>query len=306
MAREKGEGRICDSPKNISLRTIVFELFGTFALVLIGVGTAATQPAQVHSIAAAFGLTQAALIYSTAFVGAGQLNPAITLALLCTSSISLAQALLNMFFQFVGGTAAAMFIKSFVDLGSTANSTMHVIDASGALGANHYIEDMVGQVFFAEVTGTFILCMVVICCAVNKSNTFAQTGTPLAVGFIVYALHIAMIPITSCGINPARSAGPSLVENMYTEQLYIFSVGPFTGALLAGLFGRFAFVVHDRVPGPGLDSTDEVDADKVLPVAAASGVDASLHEKLDAILRLAAPQKIVEDQKVDQSEDLHV
>lgn len=279
MARGANENRMCDSPKNINIRALLMEFFGTFALVLVGVGTATTQT-DSHAIAAAFGLTTAAMIYSTAFVGAGQLNPAVTFALMLTSSISIAQMLVNMFFQFVGGAVAAMFIKGFVDVGR--NHSIAVVDVSGVLGSNHYTEGLVGHTFFAETTGTFILCMVVICCAANKSNTFAQTGTPLAVGFIVYALHLVLIPITSCGLNPARSAGPSLVENANTTQLWVYCVGPFTGALLAGLIGRFVFMVHDRAPGPGLtrdakvvdtsDLHDKID-----------GNDSAMHDKIAAL-----------------------
>jgi aquaporin PIP len=40
-----------------------------------------------------------------------------------------------------------------------------------------------------------------------------QALTPLPIGFAVYLVHLATIPITGTGINPARSLGAAVIFN---------------------------------------------------------------------------------------------
>lgn len=40
-----------------------------------------------------------------------------------------------------------------------------------------------------------------------------QVLAPLPIGFAVFIVHLATIPITGTGINPARSLGPAVIFN---------------------------------------------------------------------------------------------
>jgi hypothetical protein len=40
-----------------------------------------------------------------------------------------------------------------------------------------------------------------------------QVLAPLPIGFAVFVVHLALIPITGTGINPARSLGAAVVKN---------------------------------------------------------------------------------------------
>jgi aquaporin PIP len=44
-------------------------------------------------------------------------------------------------------------------------------------------------------------------------NARLQALTPLPIGFAVYLVHLATIPITGTGINPARSLGAAVIFN---------------------------------------------------------------------------------------------
>ncbi|KAB2634938.1 aquaporin PIP1-2 [Pyrus ussuriensis x Pyrus communis] len=57
----------------------------------------------------------------------------------------------------------------------------------------------------------------------------------LAIGFAVFLVHLATIPITGTGINPARSLGAAIVYNkeLAWDDHWIFWVEPFIGAALA-------------------------------------------------------------------------
>jgi glycerol uptake facilitator-like aquaporin len=64
--------------------------------------------------------------------------------------------------------------------------------------------------FLGEFMGTFLLVFTVIMTAVH-SKSIAQNIAPIAIGWSVLLAHLVLIPLTGCGINPARSLGPMLV-----------------------------------------------------------------------------------------------
>ncbi|URE23016.1 hypothetical protein MUK42_18238 [Musa troglodytarum] len=66
---------------------------------------------------------------------------------------------------------------------------------------------------------------------------------PLPIGFAVFMVHLATIPITGTGINPARSLGAAVIYNQakaWDDQvLWIFWVGPFVGAAIAAAYHQY-------------------------------------------------------------------
>ena len=62
-------------------------------------------------------------------------------------------------------------------------------------------------------------CYVVHLTAVDPRNAAtSSTGmAPLAIGFAVFLGHAVLIPLDGCSINPARSFGPALVANRWTD-----------------------------------------------------------------------------------------
>ncbi|KAL8162608.1 hypothetical protein V2J09_014097, partial [Rumex salicifolius] len=65
-----------------------------------------------------------------------------------------------------------------------------------------------------------------------------QVLAPLPIGFAVFLVHLATIPITGTGINPARSLGVVIIYNnskVWSDH-WIFWVGPLIGAALAAAY----------------------------------------------------------------------
>ncbi|KAK9940138.1 hypothetical protein M0R45_016812 [Rubus argutus] len=92
----------------------------------------------------------------------------------------------------------------------------------------------------AEIIGTFVLVYTVFSATDPKRNardSHVPVLAPLPIGFAVFMVHLATIPITGTGINPARSFGAAVIYNQDKawDDQWMFWVGPFIGAAIAAL-----------------------------------------------------------------------
>ncbi|KAH7860199.1 hypothetical protein Vadar_010537 [Vaccinium darrowii] len=93
----------------------------------------------------------------------------------------------------------------------------------------------------AEIVGTFVLVYSVFSATDAKRSardSHVPILAPLPIGFAVFLVHLALIPITGCSINPARSLGAAVIYNRKHawDDQWIFWVGPLSGAALAALY----------------------------------------------------------------------
>ncbi|EEE60347.1 hypothetical protein OsJ_13461 [Oryza sativa Japonica Group] len=98
----------------------------------------------------------------------------------------------------------------------------------------------------AEMVGTFVLVYTVFSATDPKRkarDSHVPVLAPFPIGLAVLVVHLATIPITGTGINPARSLGPALVLGLGTTKawshLWIFWVGPFAGAAAAMIYHHY-------------------------------------------------------------------
>jgi hypothetical protein len=95
-------------------------------------------------------------------------------------------------------------------------------------------------------------------------NTAANLA-PIAIGWSVFLAHLVLVPITGCGINPARTFGPMVVNLFSVGQSisyngwWIYYVAPLVGSLIASLISKHLFgVLNKREEGIfGLDPSAE-------------------------------------------------
>lgn len=91
----------------------------------------------------------------------------------------------------------------------------------------------VGSAFLGEFMGTYLLVFTVIMTAVH-AKSIAQNLAPVAIGWAVLLAHLILIPLTGCGINPARSLGPMLItiiagSKAGYEGWWVYYIAPFVG-----------------------------------------------------------------------------
>ncbi|XP_019198804.1 PREDICTED: aquaporin PIP2-1-like [Ipomoea nil] len=189
----------------------------------------------VLGIAWAFGGMIFILVYCTAGISGGHINPAVTFGLFLARKVSLVRAVMYMAAQCLGAICGVGLVKAF-------QSSYYTRYGGGANKMAEGYSDGVG--LGAEIIGTFVLVYTVFSATDPKRNardSHVPVLAPLPIGFAVFMVHLATIPITGTGINPARSLGAAVMYNKDKawNDHWIFWVGPFTGAAIAAFYHQF-------------------------------------------------------------------
>lgn len=189
----------------------------------------------ILGIAWAFGGMIFVLVYCTAGISGGHINPAVTFGLFLARKVSLVRAIFYMVAQCLGAICGCGLVKAFQNgnyshYGGGANEL--------ALGYSK------GTGLAAEIIGTFVLVYTVFSATDPKRNardSHVPVLAPLPIGFAVFMVHLATIPITGTGINPARSLGAAVIYNKDKawDDQWIFWVGPFIGAAIAAFYHQY-------------------------------------------------------------------
>ncbi|KAM6948930.1 aquaporin-1-like [Aplochiton taeniatus] len=223
-------------------RAVLAELVGMTLFIFLSLSTAIgnennTHPDQEVKVSLAFGLAIATLAQSLGHISGAHLNPAVTLGMLASCQISAFKAVMYIIAQMLGASLASGIVfgtrqEHNVALG--VNSLSRGVSPSQGVGI--------------ELLATFQLVLCVI--AVTDKRRRDVTGSaPLAIGLSVCLGHLAAISYTGCGINPARSFGPALIMNDFTNH-WVYWVGPMCGGVLAAL-------IYDFLLSPKFDDFPE-------------------------------------------------
>lgn len=216
------------------------EAFGTFALVLVGCGsaviagvsTAGPSGIGLLGISLAFGLTVAVMVYTIGPISGCHINPAISVAMLVAGKLSAKDTVVYIISQCIGAVLAAGVI--YMLLCGQAGFTM----GEWGLGSNGWGEGYGGgynmtSAFIAEFVFTFLFLMVIFGATAKKASP-QMAG--LAIGLALVLIHLVIIPITGTSVNPARSLGPAVfAQGMALNQLWLFFVAPIAGGIFAAL-----------------------------------------------------------------------
>ncbi|WP_374969717.1 MIP/aquaporin family protein [Terrabacter sp. BE26] len=236
------------------------EAVGTAFLVFIGVGSvpatllvnggAPFTMADLGMISLAFGTIVIATVYALGHVGGNHINPAVTLGLAVSGKFPWSQVPAYIAAQVVGAVVGATAIIAV--LGHKASEV--------GLGVATYNGISWVQAFTAEFVGTFILVFTIFGVIYRKA---AAGFAGLAIGFVVFAAIIPVAPATGASINPARTVGPMLVQQLAGgsvkwEQLPVYLGAEFLAGALAALCYRFiAHTPADKAAvAPGIDLAD--------------------------------------------------
>jgi glycerol uptake facilitator len=216
------------------------EVIGTAFLVFVGVGSvpatlivngdAPFTMADLGMISLAFGTIVIATVYALGHISGNHINPAVTVGLAVTGKFPWRDVPSYLGAQLVGAVIGAGAIIAV--LGQKASDV--------GLGVATYADTVgVAQAFSAEFVGTFILVFTIFGVIHHKAPAgFAG----LAIGLVVFAAIIPVAPTTGASINPARTFGPMLVQQIaggtvQWEQLPVY----LAAELLAGIVAAIAY-----------------------------------------------------------------
>lgn len=147
-------------------------------------------------------------------------SPAVTLCLTLVGECSPIRCAAYCVAQFTGAIFGSLLVwacTSNMSYGRETDEIDRVVGNPpfdlGANGLNKTLND--GNGFILEFMGTLVLCIVVLSTVLHPES-LAQGKpalAPLAIGFAVFLAHVVLIPLTGCGINPARTFGPAVVNS---------------------------------------------------------------------------------------------
>ncbi|KAL2915093.1 hypothetical protein HK105_205417 [Polyrhizophydium stewartii] len=285
-----------DEKKRVLIRAILGEGLVTFLFMFIVEGIAVNngrQAAPENLTLGAIGtaLASVALIYSFADVSGAHFNPAVTFATVITGKVSVRKGLAFIGIQLLASVLATLFLFAvFPSVGSSSASTIPAFLVVDIDSSAH-----VAQAFFMELILTFILVYVIFATAFDTVDTkgvkvaagdkgesagnnltiYTTSGNtkagfaPIAIGFTLGFLGLIGGTVSGGAFNPARAFGPTLISGQGWGHHWIYWIGDFIGAGLAGWAQHF--FAHEAVQHSAAVRTKAGAAQALLPSGANAG-----------------------------------
>ena len=224
------------------MKKYLAEAIGTAVLVILGCGTAmlvgcdAVNGGGYILTALAFGLAIVCMAYSIGNISGCHVNPAVSLGVLMTGGMTVADFIGYVVSQCVGALCGSIILKIIFGLGK-------VTDMTGGMGANGLAG--VGGNALAGLLVEIILTFIFVICILGVTSKKAPHGPfgGLVIGLALVGVHILGIGLTGTSVNPARSFGPALIAAISGNAqpllaLWVFIIGPMVGAALAAVVYR--------------------------------------------------------------------
>jgi glycerol uptake facilitator protein len=235
---------------NTAWQKLAAEFLGTAFLVFVGVGSVPAllivneangstfSGSDLGIISLAFASIVIVTVYVFGYISGNHINPAVTFGLAATGKFPWRDVPSYVAAQVAGAVLGAFLIAGV--LGSKASDV--------GLGVASYADSVpVTQAFLAEFVGTFLLVFAVFGVIYRKA---APGWAGLAIGMVVFAAIIPVAPTTGASINPARTTGPMIVQQLLGGDVSWAQWPVYVGAeLLAGVLAALAFgiIAHTQV-----------------------------------------------------------
>jgi aquaporin Z len=199
------------------MKKYITEFIGTFFLVA-AIG--------LTGIPLSIGATLMVMVYAGGHISGAHYNPAVTLAIFIRKGITMGDAMVYMGVQLLAAVAAVYTMSIFIEFPEVA--TQH-LDTTKAIAA--------------EAIGTFALAYVVLNVATAKANA-GNSYFGLAIGFTVMAMAMCFGQYSGGAFNPAVAIAACVMKSFAWENLWIYLVACFGGAIIAG-------VIFNAINSPG-------------------------------------------------------
>ena len=254
-------------PRGVS-REFLAEFFGTFILIVFGVGVVA-QVVLSKSTAGSFlainitwGLAVTMGCYVSAGVTGAHLNPAVTLALAVRRNFPWNKVLPYAIAQTAGAfvASAVVYLTYREALTAFDGGVRQVLGAQGTAGIwatypQPFLSTFPGGVI-DQVVGTALLVAVIFGISDSRNSPAPAGVAPVVVGLLVVAIGAAFGFNSGYAINPARDFGPRLFTFVGGWGSEVFRAGnhwwwvPIVAPCAGGVLGGWIYdaLIGDRFP----------------------------------------------------------
>ncbi|WP_046528895.1 aquaporin [Cellulomonas sp. FA1] len=249
------------------------EAFGTFLLVLVGLGVALysafSNTGGGLGVALGFGIAALAGIIAVGRVSGGHFNPAVTFGACLAGRTSFKDLLPYWLAQVVGGAlaAAVLFLTvpaalpGLVSQGAQTSTRTFFSSVANGYGDHSPLATLSGGqaefglvvALLVEAVATAVFVGVILGATDRRAN---KQHVPFAVGLALAVLLLVATPVTNGSLNPARSLAAAIFSDGWAlSQVWLFWVAPLLGAAIAALVYR-AFAAEP--PEDSLFGEDEL------------------------------------------------
>jgi MIP family channel proteins len=242
------------------MREALAEFFGTFVLILLGVGVVAQvvlsqQTAGTYlSINLAWGLAVTMGIYVAGGVSGAHMNPAVTIALATHRRFAWGKVPGYVIAQVAGAfTAAAVVYVTYADAFTHFDGGVrHVAGAQGTAGIfATYPQPFLTLTggFLDQVVGTAVLMAVILGVTDARNAPPAAGMAPLVIGLVVMVIGMSFGFNAGYAINPARDFGPRLFTAIAGWGIEVFRASggwwwvPIVAPVIGAVLGAAAYDV---------------------------------------------------------------
>ncbi|HLG37304.1 MAG TPA: aquaporin [Nitrososphaera sp.] len=202
----------------------------TMAAVLFGNGLSLEG---IIMISLSHGAAIGIMIYAFGHISGAHINPAVTIAMMITKNINVKDGMAYIGSQIIGAIAAA--IAHMVILPEAGKQVYFGTQGGPSDLLNNNAMSGVG----VEIILTFFLVTTIFMAAVHRKAAAGMAG--IAIGGMIFLLHLVGVPLTGASMNPARTLGPAIVSG-YWDFHWIYWAGPIVGAVIAGLIMHHVYV----------------------------------------------------------------
>ena len=178
----------------------------------------------------------ALMVYAFGHVSGAHINPAVTIPMMITKKIGIADGVGYIISQVIGGIIATLTLVAILpEIGKP-------VLCGGHGGPSELLNNSVMSGFMVEIILTFFLVVVIFMTAVHKKAPKSVYGA--SIGGMVFLLHLVGIPLTGASMNPARSFAPAVVsgDTGLLEIQWLYWAAPIIGGIIAGVIMNYVFV----------------------------------------------------------------
>ena len=224
-----------------AIATYALVFFGPLSVILsVGVFGDGLTIESILMISLGHGAVIALMVYAFGHVSGAHINPAVTIPMMITKKISVADGIGYIIFQVIGAIIATLSLMAILpEIGKP-------VLWGGHGGPSELLNHSVMSGFVVEVILTFFLVLVFFMTAVHKKAPKSVYGA--AIGGMVFLLHIVGVPLTGASMNPARSLAPAIAtgDAGLLEIQWLYWVAPIIGGIIAGVVMNYVFINKDE------------------------------------------------------------